>query len=54
MVTMEQANEPPAMPKDAGKATEGQRDIQDKLDHQHEDPDAPGRHQSREQVADET
>jgi hypothetical protein len=54
MVTMEQVNDPPATPKDAGKATEEQREVQQKLDHQNEDPDAPGRHQSREQVADET
>ena len=54
MGTMEQVNDPPATPKDARKATEQQRDIQHKLEHQNEDPDAPGRHRSREQVADET
>ena len=51
---MEQTNDPPANPKDATKATDDQRDAQDKLDHQHEDPDAPGGHQTKDQVADET
>jgi hypothetical protein len=51
---MEQTNDPPATPKDATKATEEQRELQEELDHQDDDPDAPGRHQSREQVADET
>jgi hypothetical protein len=51
---MEQTNHPPVTPKDATKVTEDQRAVQDKLDHQHDDPEAPGRHQSRNQVADET
>jgi hypothetical protein len=51
---MTQENAPRATPKDATKATEEQRELQDELDHQHDDPDAPGRHQSRGQVADET
>jgi hypothetical protein len=51
---MEQTNDPPATPKDATKATEEQRELQEELDHQDDDPDAPGRHQSRGQVADET
>ena len=51
---MEQTNDPPANPKDATKATDEQRDAQDKLDHRHEDPDAPGGHQTKDQVADET
>jgi len=41
-------------PKDARAATDDQKDIQDKLDHQNEDPEAPGGHQTRDQVADET
>jgi len=49
---MAQENNP--TPKDATKATEEQRELQNELDHQHDDPDAPGRHQSRDQVADET
>jgi hypothetical protein len=51
---MEQQNDPAAKPKDATKATEEQRDVQDKLDHRNDDPAAPGRHQDRTKVADET
>jgi hypothetical protein len=51
---MDQSNDPPENPQDARKATEEQRELQDELEHQHDDPDAPGRHQTREQVADET
>lgn len=51
---MEQQNNPPATPKDANKVTEEQRELQDKLDHRKDDPDAPGRHQDRHQIADET
>jgi hypothetical protein len=51
---MEQTNDPPATPKDARKSTEEQREIQDELDHQDDDPDAPGRHQSHDDLADET
>jgi hypothetical protein len=47
-------NNPSATPRDARQATEEQRDLQDKLDHQDDDPEAPGRHQSRAHVADET
>jgi hypothetical protein len=41
-------------PKDATKATEEQRELQDELDHDVDDPDAPGAHQDRHQIADET
>jgi hypothetical protein len=51
---MEQTNDPPSVPKDATKATDDQRDIQEKLDHRNDDPDAPGGHQTKDQVADET
>ena len=51
---MDERNDPPAKPKDATKATEEQRALQDELDHQNDDPDAPGGHQTRNQVADET
>ena len=51
---MAQVNNPAPTPKDATKATEEQRELQEKLDHQHDDPEAPGGHQSRAQVADET
>jgi hypothetical protein len=51
---MEQTNNPASTPKDATKATAEQQELQAKLDHQHDDPDAPGRHQNRDKVADET
>jgi hypothetical protein len=51
---MGQPNDPPPTPKDATKSTEQQRELQDLLDHQGEDPDAPGRHQTKNHVADET
>jgi hypothetical protein len=51
---MEQQNTPPATPQDATKATEEQREEQELLDHQNDDPDAPGRHQDRHGIADET
>ena len=51
---MEQRNDPPATPKDATKATDEQRELQDELDHQNDDPGAPGSHQTRKQIADET
>lgn len=51
---MDKGNDPPAHPKDAREATEEQRELQDELDHQNDDPDAPGGHQTRNQVADET
>ncbi len=41
-------------PKDATQATDDQREMQDELDHQDDDPDAPGGHQDRHQIADET
>jgi hypothetical protein len=50
---MEQRNIP-AMPKDATEATEEQRELQQKLNHRNDDPDAPGRHQNRNQIAEET
>ena len=37
-----QTNDPPATPKDATKATDEQRDMQDKLEHRNDDPEAPG------------
>lgn len=38
---MEQQNIPPPTPKDARKATGEQRELQEKLDHRKDDPDAP-------------
>jgi hypothetical protein len=51
---MELRHNPPATPEDATKATEEQRQLQDELDRRDEDPQAPGSHQSRHQIADET
>jgi hypothetical protein len=51
---MEQQNIPPSVPKDATKASEEQRVLQEQLDHRNDDPDAPGGHQDRHQIADET
>jgi hypothetical protein len=51
---MQQMNDPPSTPKDATKATDAQRDAQEKLDHQDDDPEAPGGHQTKDQVAAET
>jgi hypothetical protein len=51
---MRQQNEPSATPKDATKVTEEQRQLQEQLDHRNDDPQAPGQHQDRSKVADET
>jgi hypothetical protein len=51
---MKQVNNPRSKPKDATKATDDQRELQEKLEHQNDDPDAPGRQQTRHQAADET
>ncbi|WP_170292383.1 hypothetical protein [Mycolicibacterium grossiae] len=50
---MEQQKTPPPTPEDATKATEEQRELQDELDRQGEDPQGPGLQQSRHQVSDE-
>ncbi|VBA37937.1 hypothetical protein LAUMK13_01870 [Mycobacterium innocens] len=51
---MDQHPNPPPKPHDARKATDEQRDLQEKLQHQGDDPAAPGLHQTRDQLADET
>ena len=51
---MEERDDAPENPKDAREATEEQRELQEDFDHQNDDPDAPGGHQTRKQVADET
>ncbi|HKV22576.1 MAG TPA: hypothetical protein VJR50_26365 [Mycobacterium sp.] len=51
---MDQRNDSPGNPADARETTEEQRELQHELDHQDDDPDTPGGHQSRRQVADET
>lgn len=45
--------DPPPAPEDARKATEEQRELQEKLAHQDDDPDGPGLHQSRHDLPDE-
>ncbi|ETB09245.1 hypothetical protein [Mycobacterium avium] len=47
-------SDPPARPEDAQKATEEQRKLQEQLDHQDEDPDGPGLHQSRQDLPEES
>lgn len=51
---MEHDNGSSAIPEDATKATDEQREMQDRLDHRNDDPEAPGGHQDRHDVADET
>lgn len=51
---MEKDGSPPKEPKDARETTEEQRETEELLEHQHDDPDGPGLQQSRHQVADET
>jgi hypothetical protein len=46
--------DPPGATKDARETTEEQRRLQEELEHQGEDPDAPGLHQSSDDVADES
>ncbi|MGE2731443.1 hypothetical protein ACQI4F_18360 [Mycolicibacterium vaccae] len=49
---MEQSGIPPT-PEDATKATAEQQELQRKLEHADEDPDAPARDQTRHQIPDE-
>ncbi|WP_200828464.1 hypothetical protein [Mycobacterium sp. 3519A] len=44
----------PSTPKDAREATDDQRELQRELDHRDGDQDAPGRHQTRHDVPDES
>ena len=46
--------DPPPAPEDAMEVTEDQRELQEKLEHQGDDPDAPGLHQSRHDLPDES
>ena len=50
---MSSPNDPSVKPKDATQATEEQRQVQEQLDHRNDDPEAPGGHQDRHDVADE-
>lgn len=40
-------------PEDATEATDEQRELQDKLDHSDDDPEAPAGWQTRDQIPDE-
>jgi hypothetical protein len=51
---VEQNNVSPSTPEDATEATDEQRDLQQKLEHQDDDPDAPARTQTRHDIPDET
>jgi hypothetical protein len=44
----------PKEPRDARQTTEEQRTTEELLEHQNDDPDAPGLHNSRHDVADES
>lgn len=46
--------DPPPAPEDARQATEEQRKLQERLEQQNEDPQAPGLHQSRRDLPDES
>jgi hypothetical protein len=48
------SSNPDPHPKDARKVTEDQREQQDQLEHQGDDPDAPGLQQSQGDIADES
>jgi hypothetical protein len=45
---------PDPEPKDARKASEDQRQLQDQLEHQDGDPDAPGAQQTGDDIAGES
>ncbi len=46
--------DPSSGPEDARKATAEQRERQEKLEHQNDDPQGPGLHQSRHDLPDES
>jgi hypothetical protein len=48
------SSNPDPYPKDARKVTADQREEQDRLEHQGDDPDAPGLQQSQDDIADES
>ncbi len=47
-------SDPSPIPEDATKTTEYQREEQDQLDHQRDDPNALGTQQSGDDIADES
>ncbi len=46
--------DPPPAPEDARQATAEQQQLQEKLEHQNDDPNGPGLHQSRHDLPDES
>lgn len=50
---LENVNQPKE-PQDARESTEEQRQLQEQLEHQGDDPDAPGLHQSQRNLPDES
>lgn len=53
LCSMDSHDDGRAIPEDARQATEQQEELQDELDRRGADPEAPGLHESREQIADE-
>ncbi|CKI39983.1 Uncharacterised protein [Mycolicibacterium smegmatis] len=53
LCSMDSHDDGRAIPEDARQATEQQEELQDEFDRRGEDPEAPGLHESREQIADE-
>jgi hypothetical protein len=51
---MAQQSTPGPTPKDATRPTAEQEELQEDLEHEGEDPYAPGQQQDRHQLADET
>lgn len=51
---MAEQHRPSPIPEDATKVTDEQAAMQERLEAKDDDPDAPGRHQDRHQIADET
>lgn len=51
--TVHENNPESGMPEDATQATEEQRDMQEKLDHADDDPNAPARSQTYRDIPDE-
>ena len=53
LCSMDSHDDGRGIPEDARQATEQQEELQDEFDRRGEDPEAPGLHESREQIADE-
>ncbi len=53
-MSQQASSKPDPEPEDARKVTDEQRQVQEELDHQGGDPDAPGQQQSRHNTAGES